>query len=66
MQLFKDHLSSKTSISIKVNGKMIKEMEEVFNSGKMGLSIKGTGRIILHMDTEDSFTLMATSTLEVG
>ena len=52
-QIHWDLLNSKINMCIKVNGKMIKEMEEVFNSGKMAHFIKVIGRIILLMVMAD-------------
>jgi hypothetical protein len=39
----------KGSMSMRVSGKEIREMEGVLNSGKMDLSTKGIGGKMLHM-----------------
>ena len=66
MQSLKDHSNFKINISIKDNGKMIKEMEKVFKYGKMDPSTKDTGKIILPMDMADSYMPTEMSTLEAG
>jgi hypothetical protein len=38
---------------MKVNGRIMKEMEEVFNNGEMGLFMKDIGKIMSPMATED-------------
>ena len=50
--------NSKINMCMKDNGKMIKEMEEVFNNGKMVQFIKVIGRIILLMVMVDLFMQM--------
>lgn len=52
----------KENTFIKVNGKIIKEMAEVCNNGKMALYIKVIGKIISLMDMEGLFMLMETYT----
>lgn len=52
LALIKGLLSFKTGTSIKDIGIIIKEVEKVSKFGEMGRSMKATGRIILHMDSD--------------
>ncbi len=51
-------LNSKESISMKVSGREISEMDEECSSGKTVHCTKGIGRKMLLMALEDSFMLM--------
>ena len=51
---------------MKDNGKIIKEMGEENNFGKMEVCIKGIGKITLLMVMEDLYTLMVMYTLVNG
>ena len=46
-------LNLKRNMYMKVNGRIMKEMEEVFNNGEMGLFMKDIGKIMSPMATED-------------
>jgi len=58
--------NSKKNMSMKVNGRITKEMAEECSSGRMVQSMRATGRIMLLMALVASFMLMEMFTLENG